>query len=333
MARVAAQPRALGGSVALSGLALVLIPHLCIALEPHGGLHNTARWAQSNVEAAAPRARQPLTRLRGGGLIDKRTPTYWPIRPEDEETIPADGSVGGHYTMEEVCANGGGEWIGRLPAGPDPARVRDRREAARMRPGLCGAAAEHEIVARRQCRCAFNSVGFEAPELIDVDACDGRRDVAIQLHHRGDHVYCRHVLLLYVLVRQAILGARDDVSPCSARHRREGLQQQARADLIKRCLFEIKHHARQIKPPAQHSNTHHTSANIPGSDTLQEFNVEGIIERFLSSIVGGCGRRRQRRLGRRARGQINACLAQARLYAGYKLRRDAAAITLCGQYT
>ena len=171
MARVAAQPRALGGSVALSGLALVLMPHLCIALEPHGGLHNTARWAQSNVEAAAPRARQPLTRLRGGGLIDKRTPTYWPIRPEDEETIPADGSVGGHYTMEEVCANGGGEWIGRLPAGPDPARVRDRREAARMRPGLCGAAAEHEIVARRQCRCAFNSVGFEAPELIDVDAC------------------------------------------------------------------------------------------------------------------------------------------------------------------
>ena len=162
---------------------------------------------------------------------------------------------------------------------------------------------------------------------------DGRRDVAIQFHHRSDHVHCRHVLLLYVLVRQAILGARDDVSLGSECHRREELQQQTRTDLIKRCLFKIKHHARQIEPLAQHSNTHHTSANIPGSDTLQEFNVEGIIERFLGSIVGGRCRRRQRSLGRRAWGEINARLAQARLHAGYKLRRDAAAITLCGQYT
>ena len=162
---------------------------------------------------------------------------------------------------------------------------------------------------------------------------DGRRDVAIQFHHRSDHVHCRHVLLLYVLVRQAILGARDDVSLGSECHRREELQQQTRTDLIKRCLFKIKHHARQIEPLAQHSNTHHASADIQGSDILQEFNVEGIIERFLGSIVGGRCRRRQRSLGRRAWGEINARLAQARLHAGYKLRRDAAAITLCGQYT
>jgi len=55
-----------------------------------------------------------LMRLRGGGFIDKRTPTYWPILPADE--IPEDGSVGGHYTMEEVCARGGGEWIGEQAA-------------------------------------------------------------------------------------------------------------------------------------------------------------------------------------------------------------------------
>ena len=51
-----------------------------------------------------------MMRLRGGGLIDKRTPTFWPILPEDE--VPEDGSVGGHYSMEQVCAKGGGEWIG-----------------------------------------------------------------------------------------------------------------------------------------------------------------------------------------------------------------------------
>jgi hypothetical protein len=49
-------------------------------------------------------------RLRGGGFIDKRTPTFWPLLPEDE--IPEDGSVGGHYTIEQVCAKGGGLWIG-----------------------------------------------------------------------------------------------------------------------------------------------------------------------------------------------------------------------------
>mmetsp|Transcript_19273 Transcript_19273/g.63774 ORF Transcript_19273/g.63774 Transcript_19273/m.63774 type:complete len:90 (-) Transcript_19273:78-347(-) len=52
-----------------------------------------------------------LNRLRGGAWIDKRTPTYWPLRPEGE--IPADGSVGGHYTLEEICAVGsGGVYIG-----------------------------------------------------------------------------------------------------------------------------------------------------------------------------------------------------------------------------
>ena len=54
--------------------------------------------------------RDSLMRLRGGGFIDKRTPTYWPLLTEDE--IPEDGSVGGHYTIEQVCAKGGGLWIG-----------------------------------------------------------------------------------------------------------------------------------------------------------------------------------------------------------------------------
>ena len=69
-----------------------------------------------------------LMRLRGGGLIDKRTPTYWPILPADE--IPEDGSVGGHYTMEEVCARGGGEWIGEQAA-PCPRSGAQRMAAAR----------------------------------------------------------------------------------------------------------------------------------------------------------------------------------------------------------
>jgi hypothetical protein len=55
---------------------------------------------------------RPLMRIRGGAFIDKRTPTYWPILPAD--TIPEDGSIGGHYTLEEVCEKGGGDLIGEL---------------------------------------------------------------------------------------------------------------------------------------------------------------------------------------------------------------------------
>jgi hypothetical protein len=55
---------------------------------------------------------RPLMRIRGGAFIDKRTPTYWPILPAD--TIPEDGSVGGHYTLEEVCEKGGGDLMGEL---------------------------------------------------------------------------------------------------------------------------------------------------------------------------------------------------------------------------
>jgi len=32
--------------------------------------------------------------------------------PETEDEIPPDGSVGGHYTMEEVTTAGGGRWVG-----------------------------------------------------------------------------------------------------------------------------------------------------------------------------------------------------------------------------
>ena len=58
---------------------------------------------------------RPLMRIRGGAFIDKRTPTYWPILPAD--TIPEDGSIGGHYTLEEVCEKGGGDFMGELPIG------------------------------------------------------------------------------------------------------------------------------------------------------------------------------------------------------------------------
>jgi len=56
---------------------------------------------------------RPLMRIRGGAFIDKRTPTYWPILPAD--TIPEDGSIGGHYTLEEICEKGGGDLMGELP--------------------------------------------------------------------------------------------------------------------------------------------------------------------------------------------------------------------------
>jgi hypothetical protein len=52
-------------------------------------------------------------RLRGGGLLnwlDPRTPVSWPTYPKD--AIPADGSVGGHYTLEEIC--GSGRFIGEF---------------------------------------------------------------------------------------------------------------------------------------------------------------------------------------------------------------------------
>jgi hypothetical protein len=48
-----------------------------------------------------------ILRLRGGGLLnwlDPRTPVSWPTYPKD--VIPADGSVGGHYTLEEICFSG-----------------------------------------------------------------------------------------------------------------------------------------------------------------------------------------------------------------------------------
>jgi hypothetical protein len=54
-----------------------------------------------------------LLRLRGGGLLnwlDPRTPVSWPTYPKD--VIPADGSVGGHYNLEEIC--GSARFIGKF---------------------------------------------------------------------------------------------------------------------------------------------------------------------------------------------------------------------------
>ena len=101
-------------------LVLALVPNLGEALGPCVRCSGSALAAPKSDTLATGRAipqqnagttdQQPLLRLRGGALIDKRTPTYWPILPAEE--IPEDGSVGGHYTMEEVCAEGGGQWIG-----------------------------------------------------------------------------------------------------------------------------------------------------------------------------------------------------------------------------
>jgi hypothetical protein len=54
-----------------------------------------------------------ILRLRGGGLlnwVDPRTPVSWPTYPKD--VVPADGSVGGHFTLEEIC--GSGRFIGKF---------------------------------------------------------------------------------------------------------------------------------------------------------------------------------------------------------------------------
>ncbi len=54
-----------------------------------------------------------ILRLKGGGLLnwlDPRTPVSWPTHSKD--VIPADGSVGGHFTLEEIC--GSGRFIGEF---------------------------------------------------------------------------------------------------------------------------------------------------------------------------------------------------------------------------
>jgi hypothetical protein len=51
-----------------------------------------------------PLSKQSSLRLKGGGLftfLDPRTPAYWPTYPKD--VTPEDGSVGGHYSLEELC--------------------------------------------------------------------------------------------------------------------------------------------------------------------------------------------------------------------------------------
>ena len=102
-------------------MVLAMAPHLVDALALSRPEHRTSslpEMAPASTVQRSPSVHLPaLMRLRGGGLIDKRTPTYWPMLPEDE--IPEDGSVGGHYTMEEVCARGGGEWIGVRPSCPE----------------------------------------------------------------------------------------------------------------------------------------------------------------------------------------------------------------------
>ena len=100
-------------SGACTVLALVMAPHLAGALtQSHLQRQHAIPLEAAPAKMGRLSSRQPeLMRLRGGAFIDKRTPTYWPMLPEDE--IPEDGSVGGHYTMEEVCARGGGQWIGK----------------------------------------------------------------------------------------------------------------------------------------------------------------------------------------------------------------------------
>jgi len=92
-------------------LLLALVPRLGDALAPlcHDGCHAPLVQLQQTGAANRPQ----MLRLRGGAWIDKRTPTYWPMMSEANDEIPEDGSVGGHYTMEEVCERGGGQWIGQ----------------------------------------------------------------------------------------------------------------------------------------------------------------------------------------------------------------------------
>jgi hypothetical protein len=47
-------------------------------------------------------------RLRGGAIFDKRTKPVWPVWPKGE--IPEDGSVGAHYTMDEIIE--GSQYVG-----------------------------------------------------------------------------------------------------------------------------------------------------------------------------------------------------------------------------
>mmetsp|Transcript_16386 Transcript_16386/g.41364 ORF Transcript_16386/g.41364 Transcript_16386/m.41364 type:complete len:90 (+) Transcript_16386:1-270(+) len=43
-------------------------------------------------------------RMRGGGFFTT-SPPVWPIiEPEEGQEIPADGSEGGHFTMDEVIS-------------------------------------------------------------------------------------------------------------------------------------------------------------------------------------------------------------------------------------
>ena len=59
-------------------------------------------------------SRSENLKLRGGGLLswlDPRTPAIWPMYPKD--IIPEDGSVGGHYSMEEICSSS--TYVGDLP--------------------------------------------------------------------------------------------------------------------------------------------------------------------------------------------------------------------------
>jgi hypothetical protein len=94
-------------------LMLALVPHLGSALAP-GELGLGLRFlpASGLRSGRSDASRQELLRLRGG----KRTPTYWPMRPEDADEIPEDGSVGGQYTMGEVCSKGGGKYYGKSVA-------------------------------------------------------------------------------------------------------------------------------------------------------------------------------------------------------------------------
>ena len=103
---------------------LSILLTLSIALLCDGAVGKLPAFFTKSIRSSKlPLLKESNLRLNGGGLftwLDPRTPAHWPTYPKD--VIPEDGSVGGHYSLEELCETS--TYIGELFLLAVPSRMK-----------------------------------------------------------------------------------------------------------------------------------------------------------------------------------------------------------------